>query len=245
MFKQFFLGIRYAFSGFSLITKKGIRPFVVLPLLINIVVFSIGVWVAKSQFDMLMAKMLAWLPAWLSWVQWLLWPLFAALILIAVYYSFTIVANLLASPFNSLLAERVEQKLNGAPVPEFQGYQALMGSVAKTVFSEFRKIVYLLKWSPILLLISFIPVVNFIAPFAWAIYGAWMLSLQYTDYPMGNHQLFIKQELGLLRKNRAAALGFGGLLTIMMVIPVLNFFVMPVGVAGATAFWVKTLSQQE
>lgn len=242
MVKGFIQGIAFAFSGFSLIVKKGIRPFVVVPLLINIVIFSLGILLAKSQFDSLMDKMLGWLPDWLSWLEWILWPLFAIVIFISVYYTFTIIANLLAAPFNALLAERVEQKLNGQPVPEFRGYKALIGTIGKTFLSEFKKVLYMLKWLPVLLIISIIPVVNFIAPFAWAAYGSWMLSLQYTDYAMGNHELFFKQELGLLRKNRAVSLGFGGALTLMMMIPVLNFFVMPVGVAGGTAFWVKRLS---
>lgn len=242
MIKHFLTGIGFALSGFSLIGKKGIRPFVVIPLLINIGVFSLGIWLAYSQFTGWMEQMLGWLPSWLSWLEYLLWPLFATLILIAVYYTFTIVANLLASPFNSLLAERVEQKLKGLPLPESKGYKALIGTIGKTIMSETKKIIYMLKWLPLLIIISIIPVVNFIAPFAWAIYGAWMLSLQYTDYPMGNHELFIKEELGLLRKNRAASMGFGGTLTVLMLIPIVNFFVMPVGVAGGTAFWVKRLS---
>ena len=184
MIKDFLQGIGFAFNGFSLITQKGIRPFVVVPLLINIVVFSLGIWLAKSQFDSLMAQMLGWLPSWLSWLEYLLWPLFAVVIFIAVYYTFTIVANLLASPFNSVLAERVEKKLNGEPIPEFKGYKALAATIAKSLSSEAKKLLYMLKWMPVLLIISVIPVVNFIAPFAWVAYGAWMLSLQYSDYAM-------------------------------------------------------------
>ncbi len=59
---------------------------------------------------------------------------------------------------------------------------------------------------------------------------------------MANHELFFKDEISLLRKNRAVALGFGGVLTVMMMIPVVDFFVMPVGVAGGTKFWVNKLS---
>ena len=242
MINSFIKGMGFAFSGFSLVLKKGIRPFVVVPLLINILVFSFGIWFAWSQFDALMDLMLGWLPSWLSWLSYLLWPFFAVMIFISVYYTFTIVANLLASPFNSLLAERVEQKLKGQPVPEFRGYKALAGTIGKTIMSELKKVIYMLKWLPVLLIISVIPVVNLIAPFAWIAYGSWMLSLQYTDYAMGNHELFFKDELGLLRKNRAVALGFGGTLTILMMIPIVNFFVMPVGVAGGTALWVKRLS---
>jgi len=243
MFSGFFKGIGFALSGFSLIMQKGIRPFVIIPLLVNIGVFSLAIWIAKSQFELFMTKMLAWLPSWLSWVEWLLWPLFAIVIFIAVFYSFTIIANLIAAPFNSLLAERVEQKLNGLPVPEFKGYKTALKNAGKAVTSEMSKVVYSLKWLPVLLIISMIPVINIIAPFAWAVYGAWMLSLQYSDYAMGNHQLFVKDELPLLRKHRSTALGFGGILTVLMMIPIVNFFVMPVGVAGGAAFWVNKLSQ--
>ena len=244
MFKNFLTGVGYLFKGLSLISQKGIRPFVLIPLLINVGVFSVAIWLAKSQFAMLMNQLIGWLPGWLSWVQWLLWPLFALLIFVAIYYVFTIIANLIASPFNSLLAERVEMHLNGQPMPEFRGYKAMLKTAGKTLLSESRKIIYMLKWLPLLIIISLIPGVNFIAPFAWGIYGAWMMALQYTDYPMGNHELFVKDELILLRKHRMSSLGFGGAMTLMMTIPIINFFAMPAGVAGGTAFWVAKLSKK-
>lgn len=236
----FFKGISYLFTGLSLITQKGIRPFVVVPLLINIVVFSTGIWFASAQVDGLMARLL---PGWLSWLEWLLWPLFFVLIFFAVFYTFSIIANLIAAPFNSILAERVEARLNGLPVPEFQGYKSLPGLITRTFRSELSKLFYMLKWLVLLLIITFIPVVNIIAPFAWALYGAWMLAIEYADYPMGNHELYFKDELPALKKHRAHALGFGGGLSVMTLIPVVNFLAMPVGVAGGTAFWVDRLSK--
>ncbi|MEZ5582290.1 MAG: hypothetical protein R3F37_05475 [Candidatus Competibacteraceae bacterium] len=40
-----------------------------------------------------------------------------------------------------------------------------------------------------LLVLFVIPGVNVIAPLLWLVFGAWMLALQYADYPMGNHGL--------------------------------------------------------
>jgi len=243
MFADFFKGIGFAINGFSLITQKGIRPFVVVPLLVNIGVFSGAIWFGLSQIELLKAKFLSWIPGWLSWLEWLIYPIIVVLMLIAVFYSFTMIANLIASPFNSLLAERVEQKLKGLPLPEFRGYKAALKNLGKTFASEIGKILYSLKWVVLLLILTVIPVINIISPVAWAFFGAWMLALQYTDFAMGNHELFLKEELPLLRKHRAIALGFGGTLTVLMMIPVVNFFVMPAGVAGGTAFWVKRLSK--
>lgn len=234
-----FKGLGYLFQGFPLLFHKGIRPFVVVPLLINIVLFSVAIWFSFQQFDHWMDQLL---PTWLDWLMWLVWPLFAVLIFFAVFYTFAILANLIAAPFNALLSERIEAKLNGLPIPEFQGYRTIPAIMARTFRSEAAKLIYMLKWLVVLLLITFIPVVNVIAPFAWAFYGAWMLALEYADYPMGNHELYFQEELPALKRYRFQALGFGGGLSVLTAIPFINFFVMPIGVAGATVFWVKTLS---
>ncbi|MGB0847092.1 MAG: sulfate transporter CysZ [Thiolinea sp.] len=243
MITGFIKGISYVFTGLGLITQKGIRPFVLVPLLINIVIFSAGIWFASAQVDIWMDRLLGWLPSWLFFLEWILWPLFFIAIFFGVFYGFSIIANLIAAPFNAILAERVENRLKGLPVPPFQGYKSLPGIVARTFRSEASKLLYMAKWLIVLLIITIIPVVNIIAPFAWALYGAWMLAVEYADYPMGNHELYFKDELPALKKNRGHALGFGGTLSLMMIIPVVNFLAMPVGVAGATAFWVDRLSK--
>ena len=240
MITDIFKGFGYVFSGFSLITQRGIRPFVVVPLLINILLFAGGVWLAKSQLDYWMTRLL---PDWLSWLEWLLWPIFALLIFFVVFYAFSILANLIAAPFNAVLAERVEARLNGLPIPAFEGYKSIPRLLARTFKSEFSKLWYMAKWFLLVLILTLIPGVNLIAPLAWTLFGAWMLTIEYADYPMGNHNLFFNDELPLLKRHRNTALGFGWLLSLMTAIPVLNFFVMPVGVAGATAFWVDRLSK--
>lgn len=240
MITGLFKGFGYVFTGLSLITQKGIRPFVLVPLLINIVLFSGGIWLAKSQLEYWMAHLL---PEWLSWLEWLLWPVFTILIFFVVFYVFAIVANILAAPFNSVLAEKVEARLNGQPIPEFAGYKSLPALIVRTFRSELSKLWYMGKWFLLLLILTVIPGVNIIAPVAWTLFGAWMLAIEYADYPMGNHNLFFKDELAVLKKNRPEALGFGWLLSLMTAIPVLNFLSMPVGVAGGTALWVKCLSK--
>jgi CysZ protein len=241
MVSGFVQGFSSLFQGFSLIFQKGIRGFVLIPLLINIVIFSGAVWLAYTQYQQLMGQLLGWLPSWLSWIEWLLLPFFALLIMLVIYYTFSIIANFIAAPFNALLAEKVELKLRRGVVTGSSD-TSLIKNVGKTLGSEVSKVLYMLKWMPVLLLITIIPGLNLIAPLAWLIYGAWMYSLQYTDYPMGNHNLFMKEELVILRKNRGNALGFGLATTLITIVPVLNFLAMPVAVSGATALWVKKLS---
>ncbi len=235
-----FKGISYVFKGLSLITQKGIRPFVLVPLLINTVLFSGGIWLASSQADRWMQSLL---PSWLGWLEWLLWPVFVVVIFFAVFYGFSIIANLLAAPFNAILAEQVEKRLNGLPVADFQGYKALPALVVRTFRSEASKLWYMGKWLLALLILTLIPGLQVVSPVAWTLFGAWMLAIEYADYPMGNHDLFFKDELKALKRHRSHALGFGWALSLLTAIPVVNFIAMPIGVAGGTALWVDRLAQ--
>lgn len=242
MLSNFIAGLGFAFSGFRLIIKKGIRPFVVIPLLVNIVVFSAAIWTGFKAFNQVTERLLGWLPSWLDWILWLLWPLAIFVVFVMVYYSFTLIANLIAAPFNSLLSERVELLLAQKPVPPFQGFEAIPGMIGRTVWSETRKILYQVKWLIGLVILSFIPGINLLAPFAWGYFTAWMLAIAYTEYPMGNREIYFAAVKKRLKSDRVTALGVGTGLMVITLVPVVNFIAMPVGVAGGTCYWVKRLN---
>lgn len=232
-------GAQYVIQGFRLITQSGLRWFVIMPLLVNTLIMSLGIWLAMTQLNRWLDKLL---PSWLSWLEWILLPLMGIMIFLAVFYTFSILANLIAAPFNALLAERVEARLLGLPLPLYQGLMSLVKIAGRTFKSELSKLFYMLKWLIPVLLITIIPGINIVSPVAWFVYGAWMLAIQYIDYPMGNHELYFTEELQALRKHRQTSLGFGGVLSGVMLIPLFNFLAMPVGVAGATAFWVDKIA---
>lgn len=243
MFNDLYYGFRIALSGFGLLLKKGITRFVVVPLLINILVFSGAIWTGYYAFQNLINTLLRWTPSWLDWIQWLLWPLAIITVLIMVYYTFSLVANLIAAPFNALLAERAEAILRGHPDTQGQDYNKIPGMIARTIWSELRKLMYQLKWLIALLILSFIPGLNLVAPLGWIYFGAWMLAINYVDYPMGNHDQYFSVVKKTLKRDRICALGFGLGLMLITLIPILNFFVIPVGVVSASAYWVKRLDQ--
>ncbi|MCU0834184.1 MAG: sulfate transporter CysZ [Chromatiaceae bacterium] len=235
-------GARYLLRGLRLIAQPGLRRFVLVPLLINVLVFSAAVWYGVVSFETFIAWMQSKVPAWLQWLEWVLWPLFVLALLIVVFYTFTLVANLLAAPFNGLLAEKVELHLTGRPLNEGGGLKKVLIELAPTLIDELRKLLYILLWAVPFLLLFLIPGVNVAAPLLWFLYTAWMLAFEYSDYPMGNHGLRLRAIRGRLRRRRALALGFGATAAGMTMIPVLNFVVMPSAVAGATAMWVEALA---
>jgi CysZ protein len=223
-------GINDCLSGFGLIFKSGVRRYVIIPLLINTVLFGGAIYILSQQMDSWLQKLL---PDWLAWLEWLIWPLFAITILLIVFFTFTLVANLVAAPFNSYLSSSVEQKLTGSK-PENMVSEPVWKTVIRTVGAEIRKTFYFLLWLIPLALLTIIPVINIVAPFAWVVFAAWSFSLEYMDSPLGNRGMLFEEIREYNRKNRMRSLGLGTGVFIMTSIPVLNFLAMPVAVCAAT-----------
>jgi len=223
-------GINDCLSGLGLIFKSGIRRYVIIPLLINTALFGGAIYILYQQMDIWLEKLL---PDWLHWLEWLIVPLFFLTIILVVFFSFTLVANLISAPFNSYLSASVEQKLTGSK-PENLVNEPVWKTVVRTVGAEIRKTVYFLLWLIPLALLTIIPVINVAAPFAWFLFAAWSFSLEYVDSPLGNRGMLFDEIRAYNRKNRMRSLGLGTGVFVLTSIPVLNFLAMPVAVCAAT-----------
>ncbi|MEN8263964.1 MAG: sulfate transporter CysZ [Nitrospirota bacterium] len=242
MISDLLSGIKYFFQGFKLVTRPELRRFVIAPLIINIIVFTGAIIVAVNQFNDLLAWLLPQGPGWWAeLVQTVLWVFFAAIVLLILFFSFTILANLLGAPFNGLLSEKVEGYLSGETLNDSGGFRGFISTILPSIKSELRKILYFLITALLILLTMLIPGVQVIAPFLWALFTSWMLALEYTAYPMENHKIYFSQVRSHLKKHKLLAFGFGTAVMIASSIPVVNFIVVPAAVAGATAMWVNRL----
>ena len=241
-------GIWYFFKGFSLIFQPGIRRWVFIPFLINIILLSALIYYAWLWFPsvtgFLVGTIEGWLPSW-AWmatlVNWLIWPLVVIFFFLSVFFVFTFLATLVGEPFNDLLAHAVEQHLTGKP-PESPP-ESILKIVLGFIVKQIGKLLYYLKWFIVLVIISFIPVINIISPLLWFLFGAWLVALEYADSPLGNHGYKSTVQRQILAQKRMLTLGFGSIVLVMMLIPLLNFFIMPVAVAGMTAMWVDKLAE--
>ncbi|WNN43235.1 MULTISPECIES: sulfate transporter CysZ [Winslowiella] len=231
-------GIHYFSQGWKLIRLPGIRRFVILPLLVNILLMGGAfIWLFWRLGQWIPALM-AHIPDWLQWLSYLLWPLTVISIVLVFSYLFSTIANLIAAPFCGLLAEQLEARLTGQPLPD-SGWIGLMKDTPRIMKREWQKLAYYLPRALGLLLLYFIPGFGqTVAPVLWFLFSAWMLSIQYCDYPFDNHKVSFQQMRAALRQNKTDNMQFGALVSLFTMIPILNLAIMPVAVCGATAMWV-------
>jgi len=236
-----FIGPLYAIKGFNLIRRPGLRRFVVIPLLVNIILFSGAIWLSGSYFDTYMAELL---PQGYDWLEWLLWPLFAIAMLLTLFFSFSLIANFVCAPFNGLLAEAVENELTGRVQGSSTSLMQALKETPKSLWSEVRKLGYFISRAIPLLILFLIPGLNLLAPFLWLAFSASLLAKEYFDYPMANHNIDFEQQRQTLKQHRLGSLGFGASIMLLTMIPVVNFIVMPLAVAGATAMYHERISKK-
>jgi CysZ protein len=237
---QFSQGFKYLLSGFKLILKPGVRLYVLIPLLINTLLFAAAIIYGATSLNSLIEGLLAkweWLE-WFEWLKFLLWPIFIIIALTIVFFCFSIIANLIGAPFNGFLAEAVEKEITGNII-ESDNNQSLLQTIIISIKSEFQKLLYFVIRAIPLLVLFIIPIVHIAAPMIWFLFTAWMLTIEYGDYPMGNHNIVFKMQREKFSANRQLAFGFGSGVMLITMIPVINFLAMPVAVAGATRMFVE------
>jgi len=234
----FFDGVHYLFAGFTLITKPGIKRFVLIPLIINIVLFSALFVVMKHYMAALDAWVLGFLPAWLQWLGAVIWLLFFLGFFFVFIYAFAALGAVVAAPFNGLLAEEVAIYLTGV-TPDQRSLFAAVKDVPRVMARQFSIIFYYLPRALLILLLYFVPVIHVLAFFFWIVFSAWFLTLQYIDFPTDNQRVPLSKVRDWLGERRSVTLGFGFSLIFVMSIPVVNFFSITAAAAGATKFWVE------
>ncbi|NRA71443.1 MAG: sulfate transporter CysZ [Gammaproteobacteria bacterium] len=231
-------GASYFLKGFDIIQIKGLRTFVLVPLLINLVLFSSAFYYLYLQLEDLFSYINDFIPAMLSWLNFILWPLAIIVVLVVFSFLFSSVANWIAAPFNGLLAEKVECHLTGQPAPE--GTMAdIIKDIPRTLSREWIKLKYYLPKAIGCLVLFLIPVIGqTVAPILWFLFSAWMMAIQYCDYPFDNHKVGFNEMKSQLQQDRSSSLSFGFMVTIFSMIPIVNLVVMPVAICGATALYV-------
>lgn len=235
-------GVDHFFAGFKLIRTKGLKRFVFIPLTVNLLLFSVALYFLTGQIESGITWIVDLVPDWLGWIKdglaYILWPLAVISVLLIFALVFGTLANWIAAPFNGLLAEKVELHLTGQGLGD-SGVMDIVKDIPRTFGREFAKLAYYIPRAlGFLLLLFLLPIVGQVM---WFLFSAWMMAIQYCDYAYDNHKVPFKTMRNSLNRSRSKSFGFGIMVSVFSMIPIINFLVMPVAICGATKMWVEDL----
>lgn len=231
--------VKYLQEGASILCLPGLRRFVVVPLLINIVVFVAITSILINTYGGILRDA-ANTSNWWAVLAWLIWIIVGLVVLVIYGYTFNLLTTIIAAPFYGILAEKVELHLTGETLPN----ETIMSLTARTFQRELQKLWYFISRGFFiviaLIVLFFIPVLGgLISLVLSGLWAAWCMTVQYTDYAADNHQTSFHHLRQKLRDQPLTTYSLGGLIMLGSMVPILNIFVMPIAVAGATVYWVN------
>ncbi len=234
-------------AGKFLLRHPGLVRFVMIPFLINLLVFSAAVYLGFHFFNSTVSGHIPSGEAWYwALLYYFLWVVAVLLTAVLVFFTFTVVGNLIASPFNDLLSERTEEILAGRRIEENFSFRLFWRDARRTFIEEVRKIGLFVGGMILLLLLNLIPVIGtLLYAFLSILFTLFFLVVEYTGYVFGRKRVPFRDQRRYIFARPFLMLGFGCGVLAVLAIPFLQFLCIPVAVVGATQLCFESPGQTE
>ncbi len=236
----FFRGFSYPLRAFRFFRQRpGLLRYLAIPFVINLLVFSLSVYFGLDLFQGLLDTYApsseVWYGAMLYYLAWIVASLLTTVI---VFFTFTVVGNLIASPFNEILSERTENLVLGEPDAEPFSLGRFWKESRNAIFVEIKKMVVFVFCMGLLFGINFVPGIG---PLIYAVlaplFTLFFLAIEYMAFVLMRKQLTFAEQRRYILKHPILMLGYSCGVFCMLAIPFVQLFCIPLAVVGATLLW--------
>ena len=222
-----FLALSCLIQGFKLLNHPQLRKYLLIPLLINITLYTAAFVLGYHWLGIALEQLI---PDKLAWLSWILWPLFFISCMVILFFSFTLLSNLIASPYYSQLSAKTLEIISQ------QSHPIREQPWNKVFFGEVQRIGYLLLRLLPLLLLFLIPLLNVLAPVLWSLFAARGIAMEFMAYPLENRGMPFQEQKKYLQQSSLGNLIFGSAVGLAITLPIVNLFVGQAAVIGATLY---------
>lgn len=173
-----------------------------------------------------------------TWYGLALWYLVLVLVfLVLLVVGANVVPPLLLAPLQDPLSESTEDICGGHEPPPF-GLGTFLGGLARGLTHTLARTFFLLAGLALLLPLNLLPGVGSVL---WTVLGSlWTMTWlagEHLATPMTRHGYSFAEVRRALRERRALCLGFGAGVYVLLWVPVLNTFFLPVAIVGGTLLY--------
>nr|WP_320050564.1 sulfate transporter CysZ [uncultured Desulfuromonas sp.] len=239
-----FTGVRRFSTGFFSLWHAfrflGANPslfkYVAIPFAINLLVFSATLYWGVDLFNGMIGHYVGTQEAWYWQILAVFVKVIAGLLTaVIVFFTFTVVGNLIAAPFNDVLSEKTELILTGNRLDEPFSLKLFMADMWRVLGDELRKMSIFVALMIFLLLFNMIPALG---PPVYAVFSValtlFFLVVEYTGYVFSRKHLGFSDQRRFIKNNFMASVGFGLAVMCMLMIPFVQFVTIPIAVIAAT-----------
>jgi CysZ protein len=223
----FFSALTYPFRGVAYFLRRpALWKYAAGAFAINIVLFAVLIALYVAHRESLVALVTPdRFPSWLRTATGWILSLFVALVGL---FLFSIVGNMLASPFLDALTERILRE-EGETLPQGRGPLRALG---RALVNQTLKLLFFGAVQALLLVLWITPL-GVLHPPLSALVAVLFLGFEYLDYPLDARGVPVPGRISWILAHAGAALGYGSVLFLVLLVPFLGYFCLPLSVAGA------------
>ncbi len=225
---RFFLGATYPVRGIKMIRRRRVLALTIAPFLISLALYVLvaALLVALGgKVPDLIVEAGSW---WRSILRFLIWVAMTGLFVIVFVFTYSLTALAIAAPFYEFLSAAVERLHTGAVNEAEAGFKEMLIDIWRAVTEAVKFILMAL----VLCVFVFIfpPVTTAVAFLLTAV----LVGLEFMEGPMGRRRRTFRDKLAYARRHLWTLVGFGSLMTVAMLMPLLGAAFLPLGVIGGT-----------
>ena len=240
-------GATFPMRGFRyLMQEPELFRWVLIPLVINITMIVFAYWGASWGAPRLLGELWAPPSGGFALTAWHAISMVVGLVIFAMsVVVLYVVSGVVGTPFYDYLTSQVERRLTGvaeAPVdwPQF------WGDVSQSVR---HSVLAFMVWIGVMTPLLCIGLVPGLGPIIEVSIGflvtSLFLSREMMDGAMSRRRYSFVRKLAIVKRHAPVMIGFGGACTLLLWVPLLNFFFMPVAMVGGTLLFLMLESNFE
>lgn len=237
---SFTRGFSYPFRAAKFLANKpGLLKYLAIPFSINLLIFSLAVYFGLDLFEGLLETYAPSAEHWYGIIlYYLAWTVAMLLTAVVVFFSFTVVGNLIASPFNELLSEHTESLKTGHKPDERFSVGRFWKEAKHALLVETKKLSVFIICMLLLFAINFVPGVGSVIYAVLApIFTLFFLVVEYMAFVLMRKQLTFAEQRRYIQQRPVLMTGFSCGIFCLLAIPFVQFFCIPLAVVGATLLW--------
>ncbi len=227
-------GIKAPLAGIRFIKNyPTLLSYFAVPVLINTLVYSAGAYLFFSSLGPLLHKIFGDPQVWYLKALFIAAGIvFGAVFALILIITFTAVGLVIAGPFLEVISQKVDEiRLGRDPSPE----SSMVADIVKSLLGQIKKIIFFFLIQGLCLLVYLIPVFGQIGGAAvQLVVSFFFLAWEFWDFPMDRRKMTFAEKKKFLSDYKYTAVAFGAVCFVYILVPLLNFVMMPMSVAGAT-----------
>lgn len=231
--------LSYPWQALKLLARtRRLWKYVFIPLLLNFVLgllLYLGLLYSGWQaIDRIVAD---W-EAWGALIAWLLRVLLIVALLVSTSFILVRFGVILGSPWYSKLSAELEGLRTGKPVLDTPfSWKIVLRDIGRAIGYELKKLLILIGIGLPSLLLNFVPVIGqILVTIVSFTLGSLISCLDFFDSTLERRLLGFRQKLKIVWNTLPASAGFGLICFLLVSIPIVNFFTIPICVAAGTLF---------